>query len=220
MAADVVPRLQQDLGQHGLPAKARAEGDKVFIDYTPLVSGTGYVPPAVMLEFGARSTGEPCERRSVHCDAAAHLRGVEFPEATPQVMRAERTFWEKATAIHVFCAQGVFRGGDRFARHWHDVTRLDAAGHADSAIADTALAKTVADHKSIFFAERSSDCELIDYHAAVSGSLRLVPDDGAFVKLAADYQHMVDDGLFLDEVESFDTLLQHCQTIQEKANAA
>ncbi|HEY1091282.1 MAG TPA: nucleotidyl transferase AbiEii/AbiGii toxin family protein, partial [Burkholderiaceae bacterium] len=163
VAAEVVPRLQQDLQQHGLPATARAEDDKVFIDYTPLVSGTGYVPPAVMLEFGARSTGEPSEQRAVVCDAAAHLQGVKFPEATPQVMRAERTFWEKATAIHVFCAQGVFRGGDRFARHWHDVTRLDAAGFADLAIKDTALAKAVADHKCIFFAENGPDGQSIDY---------------------------------------------------------
>ncbi len=220
VVTDVVPLLQRDLGQHGLPATVRAEGDKVFIEYTPLVSGTGYVPSAVTLEFGARSTVEPSELRSVHCDASAHLQGVEFPEATPQVMRAERTFWEKATAIHVFCAQGAFRGGDRFARHWHDVTRLDAAGFADSAIADTSLANAVADHKSIFFAEKSPDGEPIDYHAAVSGGLRLVPDDGALAKLASDYQHMVDDGLFLDEVESFESLIQHCQSIQEKVKAA
>ena len=220
VATDVVPRLQQDLGQHGLPATVRADGDKVFIDYRPLASGTGYVPSTVMLEFGARSTGEPCELRSVHCDAATHLRGVEFPEAMPHVMRAERTFWEKATAIHVFCAQGAFRGGDRFARHWHDVTRLDAAGFADSAIADTELATAVADHKSIFFAEKNLDGGLIDYHAAVAGGLRLVPDDGALAKLATDYQHMVDDGLFLDEAESFDALLHQCRAIQEKANAA
>ena len=220
VGAEVVPQLQQDLERQRLPATARAEGDKVFIDYTPLTSGTGYVPSAVMLEFGARSTGEPSELRSVHCDAATHLRGVEFPEAMPKVMRAERTFWEKATAIHVFCAQGVFRGGDRFARHWHDVTRLDAAGFADSAIADTALAKAVADHKGIFFAERSPDGEPIDYHAAVTGGLRLVPDNDALAKLAADYQHMVDDGLFLDDVESFDTLLRHCQVIQQKANTS
>lgn len=101
MTDEIVPRLQQDLEQQGLPTQARAEGRKVFIDYT------GYVPPAVMLEFGARSTGESCESRLVRCNAAAHLQGVEFPEATPQVMRAERTFWERATAIHVFCAHGV-----------------------------------------------------------------------------------------------------------------
>ena len=219
VATDAVPLLQKDIGQRGLPATVRAEGDKVFIEYTPLTSGTGYVPSAVMLEFGARSTGEPCELRSVHCDAAAHLWGIEFPEATPQVMRAERTFWEKATAIHVFCAQGAFRGGERFARHWHDVTRLDAAGFADVAIADTALAKAVADQKSIFFAEKGLDGQPIDYHYAVSGGLRLVPDDDALAKLAADYKRMVDDGLFLNEVESFDALLSQCQTIQQKANA-
>ncbi|CAN7367907.1 nucleotidyl transferase AbiEii/AbiGii toxin family protein [Acidovorax sp. LjRoot129] len=220
VATDVLPGLQEDLGKQGLPATVRAEGDKVFIDYAPLASGTGYVPAAVMLEFGARSTGEPSELRSVHCDAAAHLQGVEFPEAAPQVMRAERTFWEKATAIHVFCAQGAFRGGDRFARHWHDVTRLDAAGFADSAIADAALAKTVADHKRIFFAEKDLDGESIDYHAAVAGGLRLVPEDGALDKLAADYQHMIDDGLFLNDVDPFDALLRRCQSIQEKANAS
>src|ERR1700693_1348682 len=36
VATTVVPQLQQELGQHGLPATVRAEADKVFIDYTPL----------------------------------------------------------------------------------------------------------------------------------------------------------------------------------------
>jgi hypothetical protein len=134
-------------------------------------------------------------------------------------MRAERTFWEKATAIHDFCIQGEFRGGDRFARHWHDVTRLDAAGFADAAIADTALAQAVADHKSIFFAEKNRHGEVIDYHAAVSGGLQLVPDEGALARLATDYQHMVEDGLFLDDAEPFEALLAQCGAIQQKANA-
>lgn len=176
--------------------------------------------PSVMLEFGARSTGEPCELRDIVCDAAAYLSEVEFPKATPKVMRAERTFWEKATAMHVFCIQGAYRGGDRFARHWHDVTRLNATGFADLAIADRALAKAVADHKSIFFVEKSPEGQSIDYHAAIFGELRLVPDGNALTKLATDYQHMVDDGLFFNEVESFDVLLEQCQTIQQKANAA
>ena len=220
VGAEIVPRLKLDLEQHSLPATVRSEGDKVFIDYAPLATGTGYVAPAVMLEFGARSTGEPSEPRAIHCDAANHLQGVEFPTATPKVMRAERTFWEKATAIHVFCVQGEFRGGDRFARHWHDVTRLDAAGFADAAIADKALARAVADHKAVFFAEKNTHGEVIDYHAAVGGALQLVPNDGALAKLAADYQHMVDDGLFLDDAEPFDTLLERCRAIQQKANVS
>ena len=35
----------------------------MFIDYAPLVTGTGYVSPVVMLEFGAHSTGQPSESR-------------------------------------------------------------------------------------------------------------------------------------------------------------
>jgi Nucleotidyl transferase AbiEii toxin, Type IV TA system len=219
VGAEIVPRLKRDLVQHAYPATVRAQGGKVFIDYVPLSIGTGYVAPSVMLEFGARSTGEPSVPRAIQCDAATHLQGVEFPIATPRVMLAERTFWEKATAIHVFCAQGEFRGGDRFARHWHDVARLDAAGFADAAIADKALACAVADHKSVFFAEKNSHGEAIDYHAAVAGQIQLVPDDGALAKLASDYQHMVDDGLFLDDVEPFEALLDQCRAIQVKANS-
>jgi Nucleotidyl transferase AbiEii toxin, Type IV TA system len=219
ITAEIAPRLKLDLEQCGLTAQVRVENDKVLIDYTPLANGTGYVSPTVMLEFGARSTGEPCETRLIQCDSAEFLPGVDFPTATPQVMRAERTFWEKATAIHVFCAQGEFRGGDRFARHWHDVTRLDLAGFADAAIADTAIAQAVAEHKSVFFTEKDAQGKAIDYHAAISGELQLVPDHGALSKLAADYRHMVDDGLFLDDVESFESLLESCQVIQNKANA-
>ena len=162
---------------------------------------------------GVRSTGEPGEARTIHCDAATHLQGIMFPTATPNVMRAERTFWVKAIAIHVFCAQGEFRGGDRFARHWHDVTRLDVAGLADVAIADEALALALAKHKGAFFEEKKNDGETINYHAAVAGGLQLVPSDSALAKLATDDQHMVDDGLFFDDAEPFDALMERCRLL-------
>lgn len=218
----LAPELAAALTEQGLPAKVRTEGEQIFIDYEALGqgTGTGYVLPSVLLEFGARSTGEPNEPRQVLCDAAQHLPDVSFPEATPQVMRPERTFWEKATAIHVFCAQGSFRGGGRFARHWHDVTRLDAAGFADSAAADSALAQAVAAHKSIFFAESAPDGAPIDYRAAVTGALALAPSGDARRALAEDYQRMVEDGLLLDDAEPFDALLQRCQALADKVNAA
>ena len=96
---------------------------------------------------------------------------------------------------------------------------MRCAGFVDSATTDTALGKAVADHESIFFAEKSLLGELIDYHAAVSGGLQLVPDDAALAMLSSDYQHMVDDGLFLDDAEPFEALLQRCRVIQKKANA-
>ena len=215
---EIVPRLQSELEKNQLPATVSSEDDTVTISYEPLSVGTGYIASNVRLEFGARSTGYPSQPRTVQCDAAEHLPTIGFPNATPMVMRPERTFWEKATAIHVYCLKGVFRGGKGFARHWHDLARLDEAGYAHTAIADEELARAVAEHKSAFFLEKTSQGEPVDYRAAVAGGLRLVPHDDALTDLRADYQQMVDDGLFLDEVDSFEHLLDRCRVIENKAN--
>ena len=178
---------------------------------------TRAIRPDVQVDFGARSTGEPHTVRTVVCDAAAHLPGLSFPEARPAVMLAERTFWEKATSMHVYC-QGRGRG-ERWSRHWHDLVRLDDAGIAAKALADRELARSVARHKGMFFRENDSNRQRIDYHAAVSGNLRLVPSGTAQEALAEDYASMLSIGMLLDQDEPFDTLMQRCALIEEKANA-
>ena len=215
----ITPQLAESLRSKGLPAKVSANADEILLEYETLESGYGYVKPIVTLEFGARSTGEPSEIREVTCDAAAHVTSVAFPTARPRVMRPERTFWEKATAIHVFCLRGEFRGGDRYSRHWHDITRLDATGYATSAIADNALAKDVADHKTLFFAEKDKTGAVIDYHKAIDGALLLVPEKDDLAKLTEDYKGMVDDGLLLEKAEPIEKLMQLCQIIQDRANS-
>ena len=219
VAGTVQPILQQAMDREGIDAGLRIDGDKLFIDYPHLAQGTGYVSPSVMLEFGARSTGEPASPRDIVCDAASVIEGVEFPTARPRVMHAERTFWEKATAIHVFCLQNRMRG-DRFSRHWHDVARLDDAGIAAAAIEDRALATAVARHKTMFFAEKAADATWIDYGTATSGHLQLVPGGDALKALADDYGRMVEDGLLASTPEPFGDLMDRCAGIARKANAA
>ncbi|MBY3425123.1 nucleotidyl transferase AbiEii/AbiGii toxin family protein [Rhizobium laguerreae] len=215
----VRPLVADALSAQSLPATVRVEADRLFIDYEAISGGSGYVAPSVMLEFGARSTGEPASVRDISCDAAGLVDGIEFPNARPRVMHAERTFWEKATAIHVFCLQERLRG-ERFSRHWHDIARLDDIGVADSAIADRELAKSVAQHKSMFFAEKAADKTPIDYEAAVGGGLQLTPSGAGRAELEQDYTRMLDDGLLPDQAETFDELLARCAKIQDKANAS
>ncbi len=212
-----LPIVDDALKKDGVSATARADGEKIFIAYDPAAPASTYVSPQVMLEFGARSTGEPNEERDVVCDAAAWIEAVEFPTARPRVMRAERTFWEKATAIHVFCLQKRLRG-ERFARHWHDLARLDEAGIATAALADDDVARAVARHKTMFFAENSADGDKIDYQAAVNGALKLVPDGAALTSLEKDYNAMIADGLLLDTAEPFETLMERCGEIESRAN--
>lgn len=217
VAETVQPVIANALAAEGLAAAIRIEGDKLFIDYEPTATGSGYVAPSVMLEFGARSAGEPASLRDIACDASGLIDGLIFPTARPRVMHAERTFWEKATAIHVFCLQGRLRG-DRFARHWHDVARLDEAGLAEAAFADRELANAVARHKSMFFAEKAADRTPIDYGAAVNGGLLLVPIGDGAKALGDDYARMIEDGLLFDDAEPFDSLIERCARIAERVN--
>lgn len=214
----VLPWIAKRLVSEKLSAKLSMQGEKAFIEYVPLAAGSGYVRPVVTLEFGARSTGEPSESRLITCDAASTVDGVLFPSTAVRVMRPERTFWEKATAVHVFCEQGEFRGGERFARHWYDLTRLDRAGVATKAIQDRSLAVAVARHKAIFFSEKDAVGELIDYERAVTGGLRLVPHGKALDNLSFDYTRMLDDGLLAGDAEPFGTLLEECRRLEVRAN--
>ena len=213
----VCPTVEDGLARAGFAAQVRAEGERLYIGYEPLFEESELVRPEVMVEFGARSTGEPRRVMPVVCDATAYLPDLVFPRARPTVMLAERTFWEKATAIHVFCRQKR-RRGERLSRHWHDLARLDETRIAANALADRALALSVARHKAMFFAEKNARGEWIDYEAAVSGDLQLVPAGAARAVLADDYAGMLADGVLFDESEPFEALMDRCAAIEARVN--
>lgn len=185
----------------------------MFLNYKSATEPSDYVGTSVKTEFGGRATGEPCTAAAITCDASQHLPTLEFPRAAVRVMRAERTFWEKATAIHVFCKQGK-GGGAHFSRHYYDICALDVHGYATTALADRDLAQQVADHKTAFFKEQ------VDYHQAVSGELQLIPDDTEMAILAADYDRMTADGLLSATAPSFEVLMEQVRDIESRANEA
>ncbi len=139
----ILPNIGEGLSRSGLSARVYVDKESLSptlrIAYSPLFDDYSFVKSEVMIEFDARATGEPREERIITCDAAEFLSGdVKFPSARASVLLAERTFLEKATAIHVFCLQER-RRGERLSRHWHDLVRLNNAGYADKALADRPL---------------------------------------------------------------------------------
>lgn len=212
-----MPVLESNLDETGVSAHIRVEGESVYVSYDPLFDEYGFVKPEVMVEFGARSTGEPREEHFIECYAAGYLTEVTFPSCHTFVMLAERTFWEKATAVHVFCRSQRSRG-ERLSRHWYDLVRLDDAGFAEKAFADRDLALMVARHKSLFFREKDITGNWIDYHQAVSGQLQLTPQGEMYQVIADDYASMADDGMIPDGEEGFDQLMERCADIANRAN--
>ncbi|WP_273893665.1 nucleotidyl transferase AbiEii/AbiGii toxin family protein [Pseudomonas rubra] len=203
-----------------MAAELSQDEDKLYLHYRPCTPANDYVMPRVLLEFGARSSGEPHGRQHVCCDmAAAQLDGVLFPEATPIVMDVARTFWEKATAAHVYCVQQRLKS-ERFARHWHDLNAIVQNQRFAEVIDRRDIAALVAEHKSWFFSEKAADGSNVDYHHAVSGNLRLVPSGEARAHLETDYAKMLEGGMFDSTPPSFDVLMTACAELEERLNTA
>ena len=212
--------IEEELVRAGFHAAGfRTENDQVYVAYEPMFQYPGFVKPEVKVEFGARSTGEPCLERSVKCDVADLVPEIVFPSANLSVMVAERTFWEKSLAIHVFCHRERGRGS-RLSRHWHDLVRLDDAGYGKKAFADRNLALSVARHNSVFFPEKDAERNWIDFEAAAAGGLQLVPTGEAYDLLADDHEAMISAGMLFNDPMSFEDIMERCAEIEARANEA
>jgi hypothetical protein len=92
------------------------------------------------------------------------------------------------------------------------------SGHAQAAISDQALARDVAEHKSMFFAEKDAAHLPIDYKAAVGGHIQIIPEGGAMAALEKDYAAMLEDGLLSTHQPRFDSIMAACAHLQNLIN--
>lgn len=200
-------------------ADVRCEGPDLILEYPSAIEAPElYMRPGVKIEFGGRATGEPVESARVGCDAAA-VPGADdlLPITVVRAMALRRTFWEKATAAHVYCLDGRMRG-ERYARHWFDLACMHRMGHAAQASADREVARAVAVHKSWFFPEKATDRSSIDYGHCVAGGLQLVPAGDARQRLNDDHEAMASGGFLGAWRPDFDEVMALCVEIEAMAN--
>lgn len=191
----------------------------IYISYPSLISATGYIQPEVKLEFSPCASREQSLAIPVKCELAPYAGTLALPSATPQMMLAERTFWEKVEAIHAFCKRGtIHRGG--FARHAYDLAQLETAGVAGKAVADKSLVEAVAKHMALFYRpQKDRDGRPIDFLETVKiGGLELVPCGQALKALENDYREMVDSGMIYGSAKPFDELMEICAKIERLVN--
>jgi len=170
-----------------------------------------YIRSAVRMEIGARSDHWPAIEATVTSYAAEDFPNV-FKEAgcKVRVLAAERTFWEKATVLHMWHhapADKKFR--DRQSRHYYDVVRLYEHELGKVAIKDIELLLKVARYKEVFFpAARYAD--------AKPGTLRILPPDARLPELEQDYRKMQE--MIFGEAPAFEQLLNVLREIEAKIN--
>ncbi len=173
-----------------------------------------YLKSEVLLEFGGRNVIDPNEQHRLVPDIAAFTPILDYPSATVTVLSPVRTFWEKATLIHVEChRRRLANRPDRLSRHWFDLASMARHDIGRTALFDRAILEDVVRHKTVFF-----NAGYARYEQCLDGRLRLVPDEDQLVGLQADYDAMRTARIVGAEAPGFDSLLEQIRVVESTIN--
>jgi hypothetical protein len=100
IAGELLTRVSAALGETCRCESERDDAHVINIRY-PAAFPDAYLRPEVRLEIGPLASWLPFEERAISCYAAeAFPKVFERRECPVRVIKAERTFWEKATILH------------------------------------------------------------------------------------------------------------------------
>jgi len=167
----------------------------------------------VFVEFGGRNITEPKETHTIKPYISEIVSDLELPSAVVDVLSPGRTFWEKATLIHVECNRGRVITSERISRHWYDLDMLLKCDIGVKALRDIELLRDVIHYKKMFFGAAYAN-----YGACLEGEFRLIPEDPMISSLQDDYGKMVASGMFDVIPPSFEEIVQALMDAQEHIN--
>lgn len=173
-----------------------------------------YVSRAVKIELGSRGGREPTEITTITPFVEELIPNTLLdPKAQIKTLAAERTFWEKATILHMYSHwPELKRLPERQSRHFFDFYKLLQSDVRHSAIANLDLLNTVSRHKKIYFRAGWAN-----YDNAIQGRLSLVPPEQVLHLLKNDYERMQD--MFYGEPIAWDVILNEIEVFQHEFNA-
>ena len=181
----------------------------------PAAFADTYLRPEVRLEIGPLAAWLPHEERRISAYAAQAFPDVfARRETTVRTIRAERTFWEKATILH----QEAHRPEDspqpaRYSRHYYDLARMAASPVKAAALADRELLASVVAFKQRFYPRPWAR-----YDLAMPGSLRLLPGERMLAAVEADYRAMAD--MIFGAVPNFADIVAQLRALEDEINGS
>lgn len=195
-------------------AKIEEESPDVINIRYPAVYSDHYLRPEIRLEIGPLAQWIPNARydvRSFMADVFPEL--FEEGRCSVQAIKAERTFWEKATILH--CE--AFRPQSkplpaRYSRHYYDLAMM--ADHESirlAALHDLDLLRSVVEFKKKFYPRAWAK-----YDDAKPGSFKLLPPVHSRKALELDYRQM--DVMLFGEIPSFDLLMYKLEQLETQIN--
>jgi hypothetical protein len=190
------------------------DGDQLRVRYPTVSESSGYIRESVLVEFGGRNTTEPNQEHIIRPDIADELPDLAFPTPRVNVLSPARTFWEKATLIHVECQRDEVRvGSNRLSRHWYDLAALADLPIGDDALGRRDLLVAVVKLKKVFY-----NAGYARYDDCLEGKFRLIPNDASVEILQEDFKRMVGAGMFIGTVPYFGSIIARLRELEATIN--
>ena len=130
-----------------------------------------------------------------------------------KVIKAERTFWEKATILH---HEAHRPDGNpqpsRYSRHYYDLAKMSQSPVKKKALEDPELLARVVAFKQRFYPRGWAR-----YDLAKPGTMVLVPKSHMLASVRSDYRAM--ENMIFGEMPDFEEILAVVQALQEEINA-
>lgn len=208
-------RLNDNFKSQAWNTSLSDDGEKLFIQYPSIFdSKDGYIGNVVLLEFGGRNITEPNQPGTISPYLSEATDEVIFPTPEITVLAKERTFWEKATLVHVECRRPVERSSiERISRHWYDLYMMSKDLSFYESMEGYELLKNVVNHKKQFF-----HYSFADYDSCLTGGLHLIPANNKIKNLIIDFIDMEKAGMFFGAPPQFPTILKSLSSVESQLN--
>jgi hypothetical protein len=213
IAGTLLGRVEAVLGDLCKCGVAADDSHVIDVRY-PAAFPDRYLRPELRLEIGPLAAWMPHEVRMIRCYAAEAFPQVfQRDECRVRVIKAERTFWEKATILHHEAHRPASSPQPpRYSRHYYDLARMADAPVKDAALAAPGLLADVVAFKQRFYPRGWAR-----YDLAVAGSLSLVPPPHVRVATEADYRAMAN--MIFGTTPSFEDILGRLRLLEQEINA-
>jgi hypothetical protein len=180
----------------------------------PAAFADDYLRPEVRLEVGPLASWLPFDNYTISPYAAEEFAQVfERTECRVKAIKAERTFWEKATILHheAHRPEGNMQPS-RYSRHYYDLAKM-----ADSPVKKAALDAPSILADVVAFKQRFYPRNWAQYDRATPGTLRLVPPPHVLATVRTDYRSMKD--MIYGNYPDIKQIIDGLQRLEQEINA-
>lgn len=191
------------------------DAQTILFSYPKLTArASEYIRPIVKIEMGARSDHWPVSKQKIIPYVAEVLPSpLNKMDAEIKVLNIERTFWEKATILHMYAYFPESKTvPERQSRHYYDFYFLLKSEGKTKALANIDLLEKVAAHKNIYF-----KAGWANYSTAKKGSLKLVPQEKVLKAMESDYKAMSE--MLHGEVPKWSDVISAIQSFEKTFNS-